>query len=141
MADQTYANYRHQPTLTLVASALWLAAAVAAAGAAWWGWPSQGIAMAALLAAVFVVILIGRAYTTRLQDRIILLEMKIRCAELLPAGEDAKLAALTTDQIVSLRFASDAELGELLDRAGRDHLSGDDIKKAIKQWKADLLRT
>ena len=141
MADQNYANHRHQPVLTLAATACWLIAVVAAAGQAWWGWSSQGLATAALLAAVFAVIWIGRTYTTRLQDRVILLEMKVRCAEVLPAGEDAKLAALTKDQIVSLRFASDAELGALVDRAVRDHLSGDDIKKAITQWKADLLRT
>ena len=141
MADQTYSNHRHPPILTLVAGIFWLTAVIASAGAAWWGWSSQGVATTALLAAVFVVIGIGRVYTTRLQDRVILLEMKVRCAEVLPAGDDAKLAGLTKDQVVGLRFAGDSELGPLLDRAVRDKLSGDDIKKAVTEWKADLLRT
>ena len=62
-------------------------------------------------------------YTTKLQDRIIMLEMKVRCAELLAAGEDAKLAQLGPKQIAALRFASDQELGALLDRAVREQLA------------------
>jgi Family of unknown function (DUF6526) len=42
---------------------------------------------------------------------------------------------------VALRFASDTELNELLDRAVRDKLSSKEIKLAIRNWKADLLRT
>ena len=61
--------------------------------------------------------------------------------EVLPAGEDAKLARLTKSQIVALRFASDEELSDLLDRVVRDKLSSKEIKMAIRQWKPDLLRT
>jgi hypothetical protein len=67
--------------------------------------------------------------------------MKVRCAEGLPAGEDARLTQLSPKQIVALRFASDAELGDLLDRAIRDRLSPDDIKRAIRQWRPDAHRT
>jgi hypothetical protein len=77
----------------------------------------------------------------KLQDRIILLEMKVRCAELLPAGQDARLSELLPRQIIALRFASDEELGELLERAIRDRLPPREIKRAIKQWRADTLRT
>jgi len=45
--------------------------------------------------------------------------MKVRAAELLTPEQEARLAALTRKQIVALRFASDAELGELVDRAAR----------------------
>ena len=83
----------------------------------------------------------SRTYITRLQDRIILLEMKVRCAEVLPAGQDARLRELTPKQIVALRFASDEELGELLERAIREKLPPTEIKRAIKRWRADLLRT
>ena len=37
---------------------------------------------------------ISRAYIVRLQDRIIMLEVKVRAAEILPAGQDAQLAKL-----------------------------------------------
>ena len=61
---------------------------------------------------------ISRWYIVTLQDRIIMLEMKVRAAEiLLNAGQDALLAKLSPKQIAALRFASDAELG-LAARAG-----------------------
>lgn len=138
---QSYATHTHHPVPTYMASLLWLGAVGAFAGAWALGWPTRDLAFALLLAAVLVVISAGRVYTTKLQDRIIMLEMKVRCAEVLPAGEDARLASLTPKQIVALRFASDAELGALLDRAVREHLSPDDIKKAIRTWRPDPYRT
>jgi Family of unknown function (DUF6526) len=140
MAEQNYENHRHRPFLFTLATLFWLIAVVAVIMRA----PSRWITMTgelATLAALGVVIWTTRAYTVRLQDRVILLEMKVRAAELLPAGEDAKLAQLTKSQIVALRFASDAELSDLLDRAVRDKLSSKEIKLAIKNWKPDLLRT
>jgi hypothetical protein len=90
---------------------------------------------------VLVNISVARLYSTKLQDRIIMLEMKVRCAEVLPAGEDARLAQLSPKQIVALRFASDAELGALLDRAVRERLTPTDIKRAVRDWRPDLHRT
>jgi hypothetical protein len=90
---------------------------------------------------MFFVGWISRRYIVRLQDRIIMLEMKVRAAELLPAGQDAQLAKLSKQQIVALRFASDEELGELLDRAVRNNMAPKDIKAAVKNWRADHYRT
>jgi hypothetical protein len=59
----------------------------------------------------------------------------------LPAGQDARLNQLTPKQIVALRFASDEELGALLDRAIREKLSPQEIKRAVKRWRPDHLRT
>ena len=53
----------------------------------------------------------------------------------------AALSRLSRSQVVALRFASDAELPALLERAEREHLTGDQIKRAIKDWVADLDRT
>ena len=72
---------------------------------------------------------------------IVLLEMKVRAAEQLSAGADAQLARLSVKQIAALRFASDDELGALLDRAVRENLAPKDIKAAIKSWRPDLHRT
>jgi hypothetical protein len=140
-AVQSYESHAHHPIHTYVASALWLLAAIAFGGTVAFGWEQRDVAIAGLLATVAVLVSIGRVYTVRLQDRIIMLEMKVRCAEILPAGEDRKLAQLGPKQIVALRFASDAELGELLDRAVRERLPPDAIKKAIKTWRPDLHRT
>ncbi len=141
MAEQNLANHRHQPWPTLVVTALWLIAVVASAGAHYWGWSSQGIALAGLEGAVLVLIVITRSYITRLQDRIIMLEMKVRCAEVLPAGQDAALGKLGPKQITALRFASDDELGSLLDRTVRENLKPAEIKAAVKTWRPDLHRT
>lgn len=138
---QTYASHAHQPVPTLIASALWLFAAVAFAGTIALGWDARDAALGWLMAAVLVLISISRTYTTKLQDRIIMLEMKVRCAEVLPAGEDAKLTRLSPRQIVALRFASDEELGALLDRTVTEQLAPRDIKKAIKTWRPDHYRT
>ncbi|MGH9200137.1 MAG: DUF6526 family protein [Vicinamibacterales bacterium] len=140
MAEQTYATHRHRPWLFNIASFFW---AIAVASVIMRS-PGRWITMAselATLATLGVLIWMARSYAIRLQDRIILLEMKVRAAEMLPAGEDAKLAQLTKSQIIALRFASDAELSDLLDRAVRDKLSSKEIKMAIKSWKPDLLRT
>lgn len=139
--SQSFASHAHHPVPTYIATVLWFGAAVAFAGSGFFGWDSQRLAFGLLLAAVFVNISIERVYTTKLQDRIIMLEMKVRCAEVLPAGEDARLAQLSPKQIVALRFASDAELGALLDRAVREQLSPTDIKKAVRQWRPDPHRT
>jgi hypothetical protein len=87
---------------------------------------------------VFTLVLISRRYTTALQDRIIRLEMHGRLSRL---GRDRDFSRLETPQIVALRFASDAELPALCDRALAENLSADQIKKSIKHWQADLHRT
>jgi hypothetical protein len=79
-------------------------------------------------------------YTTKLQDRIIRLEMKTRCATLPPLHQ-AAFARLSTPQLVALRFAPDEELPALIDRADRERLTADQIKRAVKNWLPDWERT
>jgi len=138
---QSFESHAHQPVPTIVASALWLLAVLSFVAAVGFGWNTRDVAFFFVLAALFVALSIDRMYTTKLQDRIIMLEMKVRCAEVLPAGDDSRLVQLTPKQIVALRFASDAELGDLLDRAVRERMSPDAIKKAIREWRADMHRT
>ena len=100
-----------------------------------------GVGLICLAAADVVLLQISRSYTTKLQDRIIKLEMKTRCATLLSSPQQEALGRLSTRQIVALRFASDAELPALVDRTVREQLSGDQIKKAIQNWRPDWDRT
>ena len=55
---------------------------------------------------------VGNKKSEALQDRIIKLEMKTRCATLLSSPQQAALGRLSMPQLVALRFASDAELPE-----------------------------
>lgn len=126
---------------TYVAGAFTLIAIVTLAGAWLFGWPTLLPGVVSLALATMMLVWMSRLYTVRLQDRIIQLEMKVRCAEVLPAGADAALTRLTPKQIVALRFASDEELGELLDRAVRERMPPREIKRAIKQWRPDIRRT
>ena len=140
MAEQSFKNHAHRPTETGI---LWVLAMVALVLMVqqFRGADTRDWAIVVLTLAMFLVGWISRAYIVRLQDRIIMLEMKVRAAEVLPAGQDAALAKLTRQQIVALRFASDEELGALLERAVRENLPPKDIKAAVRTWRADHYRT
>ena len=143
MATQTYETHRHNPRLTGIGYGFLLLGIVALA-LRWFeigGRATFAAGIASLAAVDVVLLLISRAYTTRLQDRIIKVEMKLRCAQLLSPAQHAALARITMPQIVALRFASDAELPALLERAEREQLTADQIKRAIKDWVPDLNRT
>lgn len=140
MAEQTFQNHAHRPTHTIV---VWLLALVALIMMVMqlFGYQLRDWAIIVTIVAVAELGWISRAYIVKLQDRIIMLEMKIRAAELLHAGADAQLAKLSVKQITALRFAGDDELGALLERAARENLSPKDIKAAVKHWRPDLHRT
>jgi Family of unknown function (DUF6526) len=138
---QSYASHNHHPVPTYVAGVFTLAALICLVGALAFEWPTLEFGIFSLSIAVAVLVAISRTYIVKLQDRIIALEMKVRCAEVLPAGQDTRLAELSLKQIAALRFASDEELGGLLDRAVREKLPPREIKKAIKGWRPDYSRT
>jgi len=140
-AEQSYAKHAHHPVQTYVASAFGLIAIVCLVGGWLFEWPLRDLGMVSLSLAVAVLISISRSYTVRLQDRIILLEMKVRGAETLTPEQAAALAKLAPKQIVALRFASDGELPALVQRAARENLTPDQIKAAIAHWRPDTLRT
>lgn len=79
-------------------------------------------------------------YALGLQNRIIRLEFKQRYFEIFGKRSDEITEQLRFDQIAALRFAYDDEFRELLNRAVKENISGDEIKRAIKNWKADNQR-
>ena len=89
------------------------------------------VALVALIVAVFTL-LSQKGAASRLEERVTVLEMKIRCAELLPASHEIEFNKLTPKQIVALSAANDAQLGGLLDRAAREQLTPELILKAIQ---------
>ena len=141
MAEQSYQSHAHHPVATYVTSVFALVALVLLVGQLLFGWSVTNLILASLLGAVMTLGAISRWYIVKLQDRIIMMEMKVRAAEILAPGQDARLASLSPKQIVALRFASDEELGALLERAVRENMVPKDIKAAIRTWRPDLHRT
>ena len=139
MSDaQHYANHPHRPTSWLITALLSVCALVLSV--LWLLRVPRSVNALALLPclAVLGLVLMIRRYATRLQDRIIRLEMRVRLAGL---GREHEMALLSTWQLVALRFASDAERAALAERAVRENLTPDQIKRAVTNWQPDLLRT
>ena len=84
---------------------------------------------------LFMTVGIARAYALKVQDRLIRLEESLRM-DRLGVHHDG----LTIRQFVALRFASDAELPALTERARAEKLSGKQLKEAIVNWRADYDR-
>ena len=82
-----------------------------------------------------------RGYSTKLQDRIIRLEMRLRLREVLPDELAADVMDFTLSQLIALRFASDDELPELARKVLDENITkGSEIKKMIRDWQADWHR-
>ena len=141
MAEQSFQSHAHHPRATYIATVFWLIALVLLIGQGFFGWATANWTTAAILMTLAPLVAISRWYIVALQDRIIMLEVKVRAAELLNPGQDAHLAKLSPKQIAALRFASDDELGSLLERAAREDLSPKDIKASIRTWRPDPYRT
>ena len=137
---QNYANHAHFPKLWAVGFFAWIAT-VAAMIAGWFGYDTLAIARVTGVIALFVALAIGRVYITALQDRIIKLEMQVRCRAFLSPAQMADLARLTMPQLVAIRFASDGEIPTLLARALNENMSAKAIKQAVQQWVGDYDRT
>lgn len=134
---QTFANHTQRARGWLFVSFL---ALVGFAVMAWFAvlqMNTVGLGLLCIAASLFGTTLLLRGYATRLQDRIIRLEMQVRAARL---GIEPQLARASLRQVVALRFASDAELPELLNRALVEDLDPVQIKRQIKDWQGDYLR-
>jgi hypothetical protein len=101
----------------------------------------EGIFGAIFAAALVVLVFRARLFALAVQDRVIRLEERIRCERVLPADLQARINEFSVDQIVSLRFASDAELPGLARKVLDEKMNErKGIKQQIKNWKPDYLR-
>lgn len=91
--------------------------------------------------ALLIGIFVSRNMPLRAQDRIIRLEERTRLERLLPSDLRGRVGELTPAQLIAIRFAADDEAPELTRRTLNGELkSQDDIKRAIRNWRADHLR-
>ncbi len=84
--------------------------------------------------------LLSRVNALKAQDRVIRLEERLRLAAILKEPLKSRIGDLTESQLVAIRFAPDAELPGLVDKALNSKLSSPDIKKSIVVWRADTFR-
>ncbi|NUM54218.1 MAG: hypothetical protein HUU46_11285 [Candidatus Hydrogenedentes bacterium] len=138
---QNYANHKTMDNALTWIAVLALASALLSLTAIA-GIPHVASASPILMAIAVVWILFRmRTYATRLQDRIIRLETQLRLQRVLPADLAARIGELELTHVIGLRFASDAELPELVQRVlANRSMRSDDIKKLVKDWQADHLR-
>ncbi len=144
MADptpQNYANHvRWVPLYHFVISTVLLVNLV------WAIWrlvkePSWPTALGVLMALAYLGILFyARAFAIAAQDRIIRLEMRLRLEEKLSSDLRSRIAELTPDQLIGLRFAGEGELTALVREALEKKLSRKEIKLRVHDWQADRLR-
>jgi hypothetical protein len=92
-------------------------------------------------AALFVGMVMVRVMAMKVQDRVIRIEERIRFERVLPADLHARIGEFTIDQLVALRFASNAELPELARKVLEEKLDDrKEIKRMIKTWRPDFAR-
>ncbi|SFI66830.1 hypothetical protein SAMN05421638_0559 [Kaistella treverensis] len=86
---------------------------------------------------IYLTLMLRQHYALGNQDRIIRVEFKQRYFELFGKSSDEVENKLSFGQIAALRFAYDDEFKVLLDKALSGNLSGNEIKKSIKNWRPD----
>ncbi len=106
----------------------------------------HGINFASIMAVLMglgliLLALYARMFAMTVQDRVIRLEMQLRLARLLPPELHPRIDDFAVGQLIALRFASDQELPLLARQVLEENLtSRQEIKRRVKNWRADYLR-
>ncbi|KUJ52546.1 DUF6526 family protein [Chryseobacterium sp. JAH] len=106
-------------------------------------WDDEANQLVWILFSTVIFLIFYLAFMTRqhyaigLQNRIVRLEFRQRYFEIFNTRSDDVSEKLSFGQIAALRFAYDEEFKELLYQALNENISGDEIKKSIKNWRPD----
>jgi hypothetical protein len=104
--------------------------------------PSRHTAFTMIVAAAILMLgFLSRTQALTVQDRVIRLEERLRMRQLLPPELHQHIDTLTYRQLIALRFASDAELADLVREVVAGKLAtSKEIKLRVRNWRADWLR-
>lgn len=100
-------------------------------------WVAVGIAFACI---TWVAYMLRQHYALTIQNRLVLQELRYRYFVTTGKRFEPVEELLTNGQLFALRFAPDEELPALAERALKENLSGNEIKKSIVNWKPDHRR-
>ena len=89
---------------------------------------------------IYLTVMVRQHYALENQNRIIRLEFQQRYFEIFGERSDQVIKQLRFSQIAALRFAYDEEFKAILAQALNKDISGDEIKKSIKNWRPDYYR-
>ena len=139
---QSYANHSRRPPLLYLAGCFLSTAATVGVGTLLVVDFSAGtLALFVVAVCTPIALLFARRFATGVQDRVIRLEERLRLERILPDELKGEIGRLTTDQLIGLRFASDAELPGLVRRVLAGELADRrSIKQAVEDWRPDHQR-
>jgi hypothetical protein len=89
---------------------------------------------------LYLAIMLRQHYALGNQNRIVRLEFRLRYFELFGKSAAEVENKLSFAQIAALRFTNDKEFTHLARLAVENNLSGDEIKRSIRDWQADEWR-
>ncbi|MCB1023353.1 MAG: hypothetical protein KDB79_03130 [Acidobacteria bacterium] len=94
-----------------------------------------------LLIGIITIAFLARTQALTVQNRVIRLEERLRYKDVLSADLAERALKLKIGQMIGLRFASDEELPDLVERTLNGEFENTkDIKMAVKNWRGDHLR-
>ena len=105
------------------------------------GFSWDGAERALLALGLTMGFLSARVMALKVQDRVIRLEERLRYERVLPADLKPRIEEFAVEQLISLRFASDAELPALARKVLEEKMmERKAIKQLVKSWRPDFLR-
>ncbi len=142
MSSQNFDNHaKLVPSYHYVTTPLTVVAMVLAARALFIDPGANALLHAATLGVALSAYYHSRVFPLGVQDRLIHLEERLRMERVLPEELRARIDEVTMSQAIGLRFASDEELPELVQRVlDGEFESRKAIKAAVKRWRPDERR-
>jgi Zn-dependent protease with chaperone function len=145
MATQNYSNHvRYYPPHHFVFYPVMITAISICVSQVFIGNPEHrllwGMGAFGFICLTWLAWMLRQHYALVLQNRIVVLELRYRYLAITGNRFEPFEERLTYGQLYALRFAPDDELPQLVKKALEENTTPDEIKRSVKNWKADLRR-